>query len=1383
MESGMKKSGGVEIPKRKRSLDLKSFCESKFPKSGVHKRKVTGKNDREDVKKKKSKIQTEVPMSSYKPDANGRSRGLHSISLALGNNGTSFNIPKRPRGSVGRKNLVSDQCSESTRLSDSVDRVGASKSKVLKCDDISNSRLSRKSVGSDAKSKQKAVSKPTVDSSSSKVKLKQRVGDKKDKRPDLVVNSGDISAKKWRTHGRKRNDFETSIRKSEPSSVSNNLLTDGEDDDDDEENLEQNAARMLSSRFDPSCTGFSSKRNSSASQTADEVSFLVSSARDSVSRLVKSSDGEDYSRALRPRRGDKGKGVSKIRRHFYEVCGGDVDPYWVLKRRIKIFWPLDDSWYDGIVNDYHKKTKLHHIKYDDRDEEWVNLGEEKLKLLLLRSEVPVKAKSRNLVNDLHTGQIVGLADDNSSSGNSLESEPIALWLASQSQRVKALLNSSKRQKIEKTDISEDDMDDSRITRNKSTCDIDKTVRGLNCQIDRHMVYVRKKYPKKSAEKSRSLVCMQITKADKFHHGCVDSDKKLWSFDIKGKLTLNIASLESKEFTFQTSLPLLPYLEFLCGMWFFRMLRNIFMRQHGVIMTTSPAVFLEMLFVDSNLGLRFLLYEGCLKQALAIAFQIMTVFGQSDEHWKGDKNLPVTSIRLQLSSVQDLRKQHVFEVYCFSKLQSSKWLDLQSKILQQCLLSKQLSFSECTYGNIKKHECWVFEKCQPRVGLESSSSEYFKKKFELGKATQLPMFFFNSHLQSLIENSSARANLQHHDAMCSQETSEKHSQPVAKCDQSESSSAPAQYITKQHESRQLVSATPAFRGFSSYQRIYGSAPSSNTIGSKNPPKRGKSSPISSSIGINFMPNGFSNGPKKPRTQVQYKLPFAGYDSSKKQEMTSPGSLPCKRIRRTSLMRLSDGSVINHKNSESLTCSANILVTNEEKGWRECGAHIVLEVASDNEWKLAVQISGGTRFSYKVKHIMQLGSTNRYSHAMIWKGGKNWVLEFPDRSQWMLFKEMYEECYDRNIRAASVKNIPIPGVRIVDEIDGYGGGVPFVRNSIVYFRQVQTDAEMAMDRSRILYDMDSDDEEWLTAQKNCAEKQKFEQISEQFLEMAMDMFEKVSYAQRRENFADAEVEELAVGLGSVEAAKLIYLHWRQKREKMCMPLIRHFRPPPWERYHRQLKEWEQNVACGNCAVGDQEKDKPAMFAFCLKPRGLDVPNRGSTQRSHRKLSVSGNHHAFSTDRDSPHAFGRRRNGHAFVDEFSDVSPSPHPLAKVWSPRNAHFSLSTKWKVKRKVSKNKHKKKPISYPYFHNQRTIGNKNGVHLWNFKELDISNLDDFLLRDALSAAQHTCKLAKFKKEKAQRLLSRADLAVHKAVNTLINAEAMKDCSPKSNGAN
>ncbi|KAK4573795.1 hypothetical protein RGQ29_031657 [Quercus rubra] len=57
---------------------------------------------------------------------------------------------------------------------------------------------------------------------------------------------------------------------------------------------------------------------------------------------------------------------------------------------------------------------------------------------------------------------------------------------------------------------------------------------------------------------------------------------------------------------------------------------------------------------------------------------------------------------------------------------------------------------------------------------------------------------------------------------------------------------------------------------------------------------------------------------------------------------------------------------------------------------------------------------------------------------------------------------------------------------------------------------------------------------------------------------------------------------------------------------------------------------------------------MFAFCLKPRGLEVPNKGSKQRSRRKFSVSRQSNAILGDQDGFHDFGRRLNGFAFVDD---------------------------------------------------------------------------------------------------------------------------------------
>lgn len=85
-----------------------------------------------------------------------------------------------------------------------------------------------------------------------------------------------------------------------------------------------------------------------------------------------------------------------------------------------------------------------------------------------------------------------------------------------------------------------------------------------------------------------------------------------------------------------------------------------------------------------------------------------------------------------------------------------------------------------------------------------------------------------------------------------------------------------------------------------------------------------------------------------------------------------------------------------------------------------------------------------------------------------------------------------------------------------------------------------------------------------------------------------------------------------------------------------------PPLWERYQQEVREWELAMTKSNPTLsnGCHEKvastDKAPMFAFCLKPRGLEVPNKGSKQRSQRKVSASQSN-AFSGDHNGFHAYG--------------------------------------------------------------------------------------------------------------------------------------------------
>ncbi|XP_073275352.1 uncharacterized protein [Primulina huaijiensis] len=1595
MENSVKKAGGVDSPDRK-SLDLKSLYSSRVSDVGASK-KVSEGNNHGYVKKKKRKNGNGASFSCIELDAkksrkegangvksepdfshesNGGSKLLNGVTFALGKNGNAFNIPKRPRGLARRKKLRSDQVSEPLDLTNSEDcvkifnanssnspgpkdRLGRSDSVYEVNDGSSNIKSAVDAFGgSKLKPKKKVNCKSTgnVGNSTSKLKRKPVADEAKEARKDKpssvvhteeevspVVDNGDISYKKQRHNSRKKKDTiagrdsgKASIKKSEPSvgsSKSDSQFVSFQDDDDDEENLEQNAARMLSSRFDPSCTGFPSKKESSVSRTADGFSFPVSPGHDSFTLqdnsvgAMESASLDGKSRALRPRSEDKGKGMPRKRRHFYDIIPNSLDACWFINRRIKVFWPLDESWYHGLVNDYHPECKLHHVKYDDRDEEWVDLHEEKFKVLLLPSEVPGKQKSRKNSEgnkNVHKGKSVPPLNDDIGMENYLDSEPISSWLSrSLPKSLKRQKNSQVHQPLgspfssEKTDESNSKLANSKGVDDGPECESASADKAngdgsfkqsqmnmgssLSCaktdsksefcgskrsgnepdcmsastgkipghgslgqclmgttSSSQNVVYVRRKYYMRckrgsslcTAVKSHGsspgtvtvdpiMVTLPAVKKESCT-GYVDSDRKLRLVEAHCELGIDVVPLMLQEIRVQICIPLLPFLYSL-GTQDVWLLHNIPMLHYGSVVAASPAVVLEMLFVDSNLGLRFLLFEGCLKQALTFVFFILIACGEQDEQWNDDLLLPVRSVRFKLFSVQDVNKKHAFASYSFSRLRLLKWLYLDSKLMQHFRLVKQLPFSESSHDDIKQLECVNFQQCKPQLGLEISSLEVEEftpinvEDITTGDKlqtleTEAPAFWGLPNCEQDLGTDALGRNIV--EKVYSSENHQKVPSPSTSIISSASDSR------FDNRSAGILVDIPCFdqtdMAFRQNSGVFcnvrdASVLSANPIGSTRSWKHGRSSSISSPLGdlsplwpdgkMNYIHNGFSNGPKRPRTQVQYTLPSSGFDLNSKQKMLNNKALPCKRIRRASQKRIPDGSKGSQKYFELLECGANVLVTQGDKGWRESGAHIFLEVADHNEWRLAVKFSGITKYSYKVTHILQPGSTNRFSHAMMWRGGNDWVLEFSDRSQWALFKEMHEECYNRNIRAASVKHIPIPGVWLVEERNDVGTEVPFVRNHAKYFRQVQTDVEMAMDPSRVLYDLDSEDEQWLGAKKKCTDKHLREEMSDEFMEQTIDMFEKGAYIQCRDNFTDTEIEELVMGIGYLESAKVVYEYWRQKRDRKGMPLIRHLQPPLWGQYRHQLKEWELTVARGNGSFPVPHLEKPSMFAFCLKPRGLDVPNKGSKQRSHRKFSVSGHHNTTSGDQDSLHTFGRRLNGHTFGDEkvlyantvheSSDISPTLQASTRSWSPRDAFFSLSTnvpELNRNQKVYKynptnlSLNNQQMMSY----SQRTIGNRNGTHQWNMDLPEFSgqkhnffdgtqrqgvellkspDLCELRLRDASRAAQHAHKMAKLKRENAHRLFSKAEFAIHKAVIALMTAEAIRAANENFDGDN
>ncbi|GAB4854199.1 hypothetical protein Ancab_022781 [Ancistrocladus abbreviatus] len=1712
MEHTAEDSHGTEIVKNSRSLDLQSLYDQKLRAPVVKKSVLKRKHVIEDEDGVKKRSKKEVFLSSL--SSRGKSRkslegvgkgvsssaasdsgklesgSIQKWTTSSGSGGIALNlsdnnvcVPKRKRDLVRRKKFDIDHGLKQEAVLNSKE-TGEKEVKPVELA-VKLNGSAKESIAQNGDPNGKFV--PHSESNGNlnidvltKVKSKKKFDGHKGKRSngfDLLrhlkkedthstVHSSDLSSKKARKGSKKRKECGLQIHGAveETSPVVDKAVGICEDFlEEDEENLEANAARMLSSRFDPSCTGFCSSAKSSKSPSANGLSYVISSSGHLSNPLPTSladSDsvsGDNAVRVLRPRDQHKRKGLLRKRRHFYEVLSQDFDSHWVLNRRIKVFWPLDQSWYIGHVIGYDPEKKLHHIKYDDRDEEWIDLQTERFKLLLLPSEAPSRSRSKRRrragahskkegaqskkegANSKKGKRHVVAADDGKCS-NYMDSEPIISWLARSTRRVKSsscemlkkqeasnhsekfqsLLSAGKNDTSECLHARSSESDASKLVCKSALLGIsDESQKDMGSLMGSPsfpgekkspIVYFRRRFRRReqgigTAFDSKVGHLDRESIVGRTAPGYVDSltlltersqagelcDLSLgWLYhegtDDPELLKLSLPSTNLSLFRFELCIPISFHPSYSFAMENLWLFHALLMLHHGTVATMWPTVHLEMLFVDNIVGLRFILFEGCLRQAVTFVFLVLAAFQQSIESWKYlDAQLPITSIRFKFSFLQDLRKQLVFAFYNFSEVKNSKWFYLDRKLKRSCLLAKELPPSECTYDNIKalesgpSHLSLIDASGEPssRKGPEKilgqrvicfssrqSGLSGFKKFNALTSNrdeklpeippfalsfTAAPTFFIGLHLKMLMERSISCVTFEEHNSVSLAENPEndgcllgdEHTDvednssrhyPVGSTvgalasdmfvfEQSSSSNSdlgkdtvsactdvhgiakvshrpvdleenetdmlasvekkedsetePQQYVLSQQalDFEHKFSSVKAKTGnypvnglglqnlsFFSVERTAASgthngqnsadlsmadgvtcspcltAPGSmwhqNMIGSSVSPLSGNNLLVLPDSKPDFISNGLGNGPKKPRTQVSYSLPMGGHGFSSKNRSHHSKGFSHKRIRRASEKRSSD-ALRSQRNVELSSCDANVLVTIGDRGWREFGARIVLELFDQNEWRLAVKLAGTTKYSYKAHQFLQPGSTNRYTHAMMWKGGKDWILEFPDRVQWTLFKEMHEECYNRNMRAALVKNIPIPGVRLIEESDDNGPDVPFVRPSSKYLRQVQSDVDMAMDPSRVLYDMDSDDELWISKIRSSdVSKSVCDGISNEMFEKIMDKLEKAAYAKQCDHFTVDELKESMIGVGKVEAIEIIYQHWWGKRQKKGLPLIRHLQPPLWEKYQQQVKEWELAMMKSSSAPsnGSHERvssiEKPPMFAFCLKPRGLVVPNKGLKQRSQKKLPVPGQSNLICGDLDPSHSFaGRRLNGYALGDDkvlyvnhnhgLSDSSPLLQASTRVLSPRDAgptgYFSLSGDTSGRNyypKLYRNKWKKVGSIFPpndslmfSLYNQRFTNKRNGVHGWNMRlsecpsqtyyqlegsqrlnieQLDASDLDEFRLRDASGAAQHAMNMAKLKREKAQRLLYKADLAIHKAVVALMTAEALKAASEELN---
>jgi len=110
-------------------------------------------------------------------------------------------------------------------------------------------------------------------------------------------------------------------------------------------------------------------------------------------------------------------------------------------------------------------------------------------------------------------------------------------------------------------------------------------------------------------------------------------------------------------------------------------------------------------------------------------------------------------------------------------------------------------------------------------------------------------------------------------------------------------------------------------------------------------------------------------------------------------------------------------------------------------------------------------------------------------------------------------------------------------------------------------LDSEVEMALATSRVMYDMDIDDEECLDDIKITIMRvsdvgfQTSQELEESF-EIIMDLLEEPAFTHQHELLNNDEVADLCWDISPMEVVKAIHSHWKEKRWRKAMDLVQHF-----------------------------------------------------------------------------------------------------------------------------------------------------------------------------------------------------------------------------------
>ncbi|KAL8129996.1 hypothetical protein V2J09_019151 [Rumex salicifolius] len=245
--------------------------------------------------------------------------------------------------------------------------------------------------------------------------------------------------------------------------------------------------------------------------------------------------------------------------------------------------------------------------------------------------------------------------------------------------------------------------------------------------------------------------------------------------------------------------------------------------------------------------------------------------------------------------------------------------------------------------------------------------------------------------------------------------------------------------------------------------------------------------------------------------------------------------------------------------TVSCSANLLVVESDRCFRESGACVTLELSSSNEWLLVVRKERFLRFCHRAAKGSEVkpNSTNRYTHAIIWCVESGWKLEFTERKDWAIFKELFKACGDRSAPQCFTKAIPIPKICEVS-VCQISDDAPYSRPES-YIKMNDDELSRALLKGTVSYDMDSGDEEWLNTANSRLEDAKIDapvQITEDSFEMMIDAFEKAIFYSQDDFTDDLPPANLYLDLDRREVVETVYKYWTRKRKQKGVPLLRVF-----------------------------------------------------------------------------------------------------------------------------------------------------------------------------------------------------------------------------------